>query len=1217
MAYIGNSCIYIGSSEWRIGSEEGNEIPVAVVTPSELLVAINSPVTLDASGSYADDPDILYYEWELTLKPLNSSAVLTIDGAQASFLPDVAGAYLVTLVVRGAQSGCSEPLVITVNATQEQAAWSSKFSADYSWIWQLLPDFWNLVPAGDRAKIENFWNGLGQAISSDVLKLYNVDGNKSISTIQDRILARWMRLDPVLEISDTTFIFNEPAEVEIVSDGTNVCSINTYPLAVGSPKISCIFLNAKTIKPSEALAADIGKKITFQFEGRDYSRIITGIVDGVWQVSENLPFGRYPVNGVCGLQDRQDTDIFVADGRVETITRRDGTTLTLTNTITAESGEFLCVLRTPSDYGKLGVTQGDILISRVSDITENLVMEIRSEIVAVTPTRILVRPAIGAEWITDSDIEAAVAKFGITKSAFSKIFKLPKFRWRYFNTELRSTDVLSVGNYDFRITPTKILRNTRIPLADEVVSVLTLTEFITEVTVTDGMVYSEYGSTLDLGRDQISLSQNDEYVVTSLEFVGGGLNAAAGSFTVVSDTSDFELHEVLPGDTLVITTGVCRGEYEIAAVDGATLTLVEALPRQVVEDDFRISRKIPVNFIKFDQQFSPTNPCPVLWAETYILDNGEAIEDNFGAAVKLSKEEHTSWNTKNTYKSVVESLLRIKMLGPNFDTFTRAVSAAIGIPIAKSRGIIRIIENNLLAGGTRGRVVIEDIDGAGVPLNLFRIYTFSDSTDISFAPLSGLSSNPRTGIQWAIGDIVESGEVLGNGVLVEDRYTSRDFPVAGVLGYHLFRLLIDSDSVPLRLDTLQYLVSYVREVRPHYVWIIVSLVKYLVDYINIDTEIFFKMRARLFDDAYHIDFGANIFDEYIHLVQRLDARKVSVRTIWVTNDLQIRAGGIVYSATGGFVTPPDNVDFGGEAPVLAGDILLIEVGPYRGIYTITSVIDDNTLQTDSTIFVVDDDSTHRFKIGRRRVGVTSRSFTRDEAVQELLYPGESVKNIDIAPGDLINIGAAVHVVTDVNLFDDSIRIAPGILDAEVDTVVVRSSTRPEQLFAGNVVSTGEYLLVNGREYGVLVGDTIKDSSGRQYPIVALSQEGYVYVYPKIPAGAVGIKIYGTLNSDDFDAVDRTLRKIEEKVIFKFKGAGGDIIDNYVFFGPAFALADYPAKVGDIVYIPVEAVDVGEGAGVFRVVDIDAGGVYTNYAFPSPKTAGFELWKHTPGWIREI
>jgi hypothetical protein len=58
-------------------------------------------------------------------------------------------------------------------------------------------------------------------------------------------------------------------------------------------------------------------------------------------------------------------------------------------------------------------------------------------------------------------------------------------------------------------------------------------------------------------------------------------------------------------------------------------------------------------------------------------------------------------------------------------------------------------------------------------------------------------------------------------------------------------------------------------------------------------------------------------------------------------------------------------------------------------------------------------------------------------------------------------------------------------------------------------------------------------------------------------------------------------------------------------------------VGDIIYIPVEAVDVGEGAGVFRVVDIDAGGVYTNYAFPSPKTAGFELWKHTPGWIREI
>jgi hypothetical protein len=1228
MAYIGNSCIYIGSTEWGIGSDatDGETVPVAVVNPTELFVAVNAPVRLDASGSYTDDVDILYYEWVFVTKPENSTAELVVSGAEVLFVPDAVGAYVISLVVRGAKSGCSDPLLISVNATADLQAWSKKFSTDYSWIWQLLPDFWNLVPARDRAKIENFWNGLGQVVSSDVLKLYNVDGNKSIATIQDRILARWLKVDPVLAISDTTFILNEPTDVVIDSNGTKDCTLDEYPLITASPRISCVFLNAKTIRPSEALNADTGKKITFQFEGRDYTRVITGTVDGVWQVSENLPFSRYPINGACALSHRDDTDVFYSAGRIETITRRVKNKLTLANTIDAEDGTFFCVLRTPADYGKLGVSPGDILISKVTDVGETKVLEIRSEVVAVSPTRIMFRPALGAEWITDSDADAAAKLFGITKNTFKKIFNLPRFRWRYFNTELTPTDVVTVGDLSFRITPSKIIRNSKILLPTDILSVLTLNEFITEVTVENGLVSSEYGATLDLGRDQISFNENDEYIVTNLQFVGGGLTSPAGSLTVESDTADFELHEVLPGDVLVITTGVCRGEFTIAAVDGNILTLTTPIPRPVNEDDFRIQRKIPANYIKFTTPFTWDNPCPVLWAETYILDNGESIEANFGDAIKLTKEEHLSWNTKNTYKSVVEALLGAKMLGPNFETFNKSVSTAIGIPVAKSKGIIRIIDNNILAGGTRGRIVIEDVDDLEAPLNIFRIYTFTDNTDVSYTPLSGLSANPRTGIRWGIGDIVESGDVLGNGVLVEDRYTSRDFPVVGPLGYHIFRLLVDSDSVPLRLDTLEYLVSFVREVRPHYVWILLTLVKYLVDYINIDTEIFFKMRARLFDDAYHIDFGANIFDEFLHIFQRLDLRKVSVRTVWPCTDLQIRAGGIVYSATGGFVTAPANVDFGGEPPVANGDVLLIPKGRYAGIYDITGVIDDNTLQTDSTIFVVDDDTPSVFKIGRQRIGLTAHTLTRDVAVQELFYPPEAVRNIDIAPGDLVNINtmdggtlrANTHIVTGVDLDTDAIRVEPPYLTAEVvSAVVVRPWIRPSQLYAGNVPCTGEYISINGRDYGILIGDTLQTSSGMTHSIVALSEEGYLYIYPKLPAGVYGVKIYSKLNSDDLDAMDRTLRKIEELVVFKLRGAGSTLTDNYIPFGFSFSLADYPAKVGDIIKITADTLDIGEGAGILRVVDIDAGGVYTNYHSPSPKPLGFELWKHTPGWIREI
>ena len=1217
MAYIGNSCIYIGSAEWGIGAEDGETIPVAVVNPSELLAVINSPVRLDASGSYVDDPDVLYYDWEFVSKPIGSIAVLSAVDAEVSFIPDISGAYLVSLVVRGAKSGCSDPLIVTVNCVQVQEAWTKKHAADYSWIWQLLPDFWNLVPANDRAKVENFWNGLGQAVSSDLLKLYNTDGNKSISTIQDRILARWMKVDPVLELGDTLFVFNEPTDVAIISDGSRVCQLDTYPLVSENPRVVITFLNAYTIAPAEALQSDVGDTIRFTYENRPYERTITGVVDGRWQVSEKLPFDQYPVSGFCDFVKISATDVFYAEGFIETIAKRNGVKLTLTNTTFAESGTFFCVIKTPIDYSKQGVSAGDVLITNITDITGNIVLPIRSEIVAVNPSRLLVRPAIGADWITDEDVALAVSKFGVTPTAFAKIFNLPRFRWRYFNAELTKNDLITVGDISFRITPAKIIRNTRIQIPEEVVSVLTLNEFITEVVVENGKVYSEFGSTLDLGRDQISFSQNNQYVVTALDLVGGGLNGEAGFPTIVSDTTNFELYEVLPGDTLEVLTGPCRGEYLIQKVDNFTLTLAEALPRPAAEDDFRIIRRVPSNFIRFDAQFSATNPCPVLWAETYILDNGDAIEAMFGNSVKLTKDEHTEWRTYNSYKSVVEALLRSKMLGPNFETFTRAVSTAIGLPVTKARAIIRSIEHNVLRDGTRGRVVAEDIDAANSPTGFYRIYTLRDLTNDVLGTFSGLAINPRTGTEWVEGDIVEAGEVLSKGVVIEDRYTARDFPVMGVLGYHVFRVLIDSDSVPLRLDTIEYLVSYIREIRPHYVWAILSIIKYLVDYINIETEIFFKLRTRLFDDAYHIDFGANIFDEYLHIFQRLDLQKVSIRSPWICTDLQIRAGGIIYSATGGFVTPPDNVDYGGEAPVISGDILLIETGPYAGIYTVTGVIDDNTLLTDSAIFLIDDPNFYRFKVGRRRIGVEARSFTRDGAVQELLYLNESLRNVDIAPGDLVNIGTNTHVVVNTNGTDDTITVEPAVADIDVDATVVRPWTRPTQLFAGIVNSTGTLLQVNGREHGVLVGDSLIPLNGNRYPIVAMSPEGYVYTYPKLPAGPTPLKIYSTLNSDDVDAMDRTLRKIEELVVFKFKGAGGDIVDNYIAFNAIFSLANYPVRVGDIIYIPVEALDIGEGVGIFRVVDIDAGGVYTNYAFPSPKTAGFELWKHTPGWIREI
>jgi hypothetical protein len=1229
MAYIGNSCIYIGSTEWGIGSDatDGETVPVAVLASNAITGVVNAPIVLDASRSFSDDDDILYFEWTIESSPLGSTVAIVGEGDIVRVVPDLVGAYIISVVARGAKSGCSDPATVTVNITNALLAWSQKSYVDYSWIWQLLPDFWSLVPNADRAKIENFWDGIGQIVGSDLLGLYNIDVNKSISTIQDRVLHRWLKLDPTLPLEPSSFVLNMPQDVDIVSDGSNSCTLSAYPPIVGDVSIPCVFTGVRTITPESSLQSDAQRTIYVEFDGRRTEHVITGIVDGVWSVHPSLPFRDYPTNGFCTLKTSDATDVFYSEGLVERISRRDGLAVRLTNSIDSETGSFFCVLKTTQDLIGAGVSVGDVLVSKISDIEETISILVHSEIVAVTPTRVLFRPSLAdGKWLTDENLASAKAAFFKNLDLrdrqlrnFQQIFeRSASFKRRYFNTDLTAQDVIYVGDLSFRLSPSHIIRNTKIRLPDDVLSVLTLDEFITPVTVQDGKIHSEYGATLDIGRDQVSLRENNDFLVTSFEYYGGGLAAPAGSTTITSDTADFELHDVIPGDVLNILSGTSTGKYIIKEVDGNTLVVDRAVPRELVEDDFRITREKPANFIRFTTSFSAEFPCPILWAETYVMDNGKAVQANFGEAVKLTKEEHTEWSSGNTYQAVVAAMLRVKMLGPNFSTFVRSISTALGLPTSAVTGVIRNIEHSILANNTKGRIVIEDLTPGGEPTGFYRVYTFKEATDESLRNLAGLSSNPSTGLPWQVGDVVLEGEVLSNGVLVEDRSTSKDFPVSGVLAYHVFRVLLDVDSLRASDAGLNYIVNFIREARPHYIWVVTALLKYLVDYINIESEVFFSLRASLFDDAYHINFGSNIFDEYLQGFQRFDSANAMTRSIWRSGDLQIREDGIVFSATGGFLNGPEHTDFGSSSPVAVDDLLLIPYGPYKSVCTITEVIDDNTLRTNSTLFVVNDDTTHNFEVIRETLGVRAVQFTTDGETLNFLDSTEDLRSSDVGPGDLVQILDNYHVVTEVDLDQDRLTISPPmpLPDTTVDTVVVRPCVRATTLFEGNVTVVDGKILMFARRYGVLAGDTVV-CNGIEYPITALDVDGNVFTYPKILDGAYNIKVKGTLNSDDLDALDRTVRQIEEMVVFKFLGASASIVGNYVAFGGGFSLADYPVKVGDIIHILAESIDVGEGAGVLRVVDIDAGGVYTNYAFPSPKPSSFALWRHTPGWIREI
>ena len=92
-----------------------NTAPVANAGTTQSLVT-GTVVTLDGSGSNDANGDSLTYSWVITSKPAGSSAALSsATVVKPTFTPDVAGAYVISLVVNDGKIN-SATATVTVNA---------------------------------------------------------------------------------------------------------------------------------------------------------------------------------------------------------------------------------------------------------------------------------------------------------------------------------------------------------------------------------------------------------------------------------------------------------------------------------------------------------------------------------------------------------------------------------------------------------------------------------------------------------------------------------------------------------------------------------------------------------------------------------------------------------------------------------------------------------------------------------------------------------------------------------------------------------------------------------------------------------------------------------------------------------------------------------------------------------------------------------------------
>lgn len=142
-------------------------------------VFINSNVSLDGRSSSDPEGDAITYSWKLEKKPTGSLAGLTEEtSGQPKFIPDVAGTYIISLIVNDGKLS-SEPVQVSINATEAALVTQTGI--------QIAPSNNNLqygnsekiavyATYSDGSKIE-ITNGLDWKSQTAACSFYNLDLN--------------------------------------------------------------------------------------------------------------------------------------------------------------------------------------------------------------------------------------------------------------------------------------------------------------------------------------------------------------------------------------------------------------------------------------------------------------------------------------------------------------------------------------------------------------------------------------------------------------------------------------------------------------------------------------------------------------------------------------------------------------------------------------------------------------------------------------------------------------------------------------------------------------------------------------------------------------------------------------------------------------------------------------------------------------------------------
>jgi len=944
---------------------EANRLPIAVITPPEQEAVVGSVVLVDGRASVDPEGRGLSYQWVFTQVPIGSQVErdgftdIEDDSSIVSFAPDVIGHYQVQLIVNDGTDS-SEPALGEIDTRLILVPHHKGFIPDAKFIWNYLSDFWNRIEGKDR--VETFWSGAIMMVASELLKLYQIDYNKSIKDVQALFQHKWMSYAPVLSLDDqlTYTLADDLAGSEASTflldpdTGEDVSSTSRYGNSASVPETEGSFETTGYGKPMAA-----GKLLLLSESSFTMVR--------------------------ATRSSAAERSLFFAD-QVQIITNRNHLSWRFSATLVS----------TTTDFEQMGVHAGDTLEIEVCRKDLSITSTLWVQVVSVDRYRLgfvfnteQLQDGVAASGLSEdaqmqlaSDLRVDGLSRGIDgqlhyegdAETIRVLLTSTQFRREYFEEVLPLTTEIDLELFVVTLRPVCVYRNKTVPVDERLRSIPILQEYVKqpELVEQDGQLlqFSE-GKLYVLSHRPYVLVENLDFILDDETTIRGSCDLQLGIDTVKIPYGDLIDRSIREGDELTVSAGALQVSFTVVQVLDAENLRVTPVPTLDAEGaTFKLTRKVPGRFIRFiNNTFTPDRPAPKrLWSEVSYYDNNDSIEANFGVLVGLTVEQLEKQNAEIKYRGAVAGLLYALATGPTISNLALATQILLGLPFTQSAGVISEINPTyrLRSDGSplMGRILVSETGVRGESTGLTSIYFYPQGRQLlqedgSWLPATpeqaGLAINPKTGKVFTVGDQVDAFVRLSKGVEVQDyigiptwyqRFVDQGDIGASIDKYHSFEVQMNSDLVSAA--DIDLAAQFLASVRPGHTKFRAGLLKPVEDIISIEDSLLFGFGRPpvLFDTVglslpgpMKFDLGDN--ENFLFTVDgKLCAFYLRGEDLVTT-----QGSDLVTSPSGGFQTArPVKSERHDEPFLRVGDLLYIIGGHNAGYYNVLAVNGDTELQ---------------------------------------------------------------------------------------------------------------------------------------------------------------------------------------------------------------------------------------------------------------------------------